>query len=88
MNMPNQLNFSLDSVLVQDIKSGGFTAFFKQFPDVIAEGDTEDKALINLVNLLHDVLDYKSKQEDLAMPSGNVIEKSINFNVNGNFAIA
>jgi predicted RNase H-like HicB family nuclease len=87
--MSTSLNFSLDSVLVQDRKSSGYTAFFKQFPEVIAEGNSEQEALTNLVNTLHDALDYKAKNhEEISIPGFNVIEKSIDFNVNGNVAFA
>ena len=40
-------NLSLKIILVEDEKVGGFTAFFSVFPNVIAEGQTEDEAQQN-----------------------------------------
>ena len=36
-----------NAVLVQDIKIGGYTAYFKQLPNIIAEGDTDNEAMKN-----------------------------------------
>jgi len=33
-----------NAVLVQDIKIGGYTAYFKQLPNIIAEGDSSVKS--------------------------------------------
>lgn len=38
----------LQAILIPDKKLGGFTAYFERFPEVIAEGDSEDEALQNL----------------------------------------
>ncbi|HPM02811.1 MAG TPA: hypothetical protein PK816_11715, partial [Candidatus Cloacimonadota bacterium] len=54
--------FSLNAILVEDPKLGGFTAFFKQFPNIISEGETEEEAIQNLLNALHDVFNYQSRQ--------------------------
>jgi len=72
--------FSLTIIMVQDPDSGGYTAYFKQFPDIIAEGDTEEDAELNLLNAVHDVFQYQSEIEDEPIdPSLNVSKKSINF---------
>ena len=49
------LNIPLNAVLVQDPKIGGYTAYFKQFPDIVAEGDTDDEAMKNLTDAVYDV---------------------------------
>lgn len=51
---------SLNVILVNDPVQGGFTAFFKQFPYIIAEGDNEGEAMKNLMNAMHDVVDHLS----------------------------
>lgn len=79
----NHPNFSLISILVQDPKSMGYTAFFKQFPEVLAEGKDEDEALRNLILILQDSLQFKAAQVDeIDMPAGKVTQKSINFSTN------
>lgn len=68
----------LKVVLVQDPRIGGFTAFFKQFPDVITEGDNEKEAIENLLNAIHDVFEYQSREEMGGIdPSFRVIERPI-----------
>jgi hypothetical protein len=80
--MNNLLKFSLKVIMVEDPKIGGYTAFFKQFPDIIAEGCSEDEVMNNLMNTVHDVFDYQSQivsnQNNSCL---NVIEKSIDFQV-------
>lgn len=39
---------SLTPVYVKDKQSGGFTAYFKEYPAVVSQGKTREEALINL----------------------------------------
>jgi len=48
-----------NAVLVQDIKIGGYTAYFKQLPNIIAEGDTDNEAMKNLTDAVYDVFMFK-----------------------------
>jgi predicted RNase H-like HicB family nuclease len=74
-------NLSLNAIMIQDKNLKGFTAYFKQFPNVIVEGENEKDVMTNLFDALHDVFKYKSESE--TTPSDfdnlNIIEKSINF---------
>lgn len=82
MKNENTINskFSLTSILVEDKKTKGFTAFFKQFPDIITEGDTIKEAITNLVHALSDVINDKSYlAEETCVPTQNTIEKKIEF---------
>ena len=56
-----RFSFSLDIILVKDPKIGGFTAFTKQFPNILAEGDTQNDAVKKLMDTIHDVFKYKSE---------------------------
>lgn len=47
-------------ILVKD-PSGGYTAFFKEFPNVISDGDNEEQAITNLRRLIGDFLVHNSK---------------------------
>jgi len=71
----------LTAIMVKDPNIGGFTAFFKQFPEIIAEGDTDGEALQNLMNAVYDVFEYRSKlqSENIHHPSSEIIERDINF---------
>jgi len=79
MEQPNKLSeWTLTLVMVQDPKIGGFTAFFKQFPDIITEGETEGDAVTNLMNTIHDVFKYQSEIEPVKYSSQHhIIQKSI-----------
>ena len=45
-------------IFVEDPKCGGYTAFFKQRPDILAEGDTKKVAKRNLLNAVYDINKY------------------------------
>lgn len=53
------LTIPVTPIYVED-PQGGFTAFFKEFPNVISEGETEEQALWNLQKTMHDVYSYKN----------------------------
>lgn len=75
MEKPATLTFNV--IMIEDPK-GGFTSYFKQFPDVISEGDNEDSALTNLIKAFHDVMAYKKQLNGNYMP-GKVVEKEVSF---------
>ena len=80
-NEKQSFTISLDAVIVKDPNIGGYTGFFKQFSNVIAEGETEDEVMENLFKALHDVMLHKSKEiEDLKEYNPDVIEKSVELN--------
>ncbi len=51
----------LNGVLIEN-QSGRITAYFEEFPDIVAEGDNEDNAKDNLVEALMMVAQFKVKQ--------------------------
>ena len=75
--MKTDKGFTLNTVLMEDLKIGGFTVYFKEFPDVIAEGDNEDQAIKNLLDALRIVLKHKSEQDKEWLE--NRREKAVNF---------
>ena len=53
-------------IYVEDEKIGGYTIFFKEFPDIMSQGETKEDALDNIIRTVHDVFKYKNTQpEDL-----------------------
>ena len=52
-----------DEIYIEDPKIGGFTAFFKDFPEIASEGETIEEAQNNLWNTLYDVLKYLMKSD-------------------------
>ena len=74
-------NLPLTVIMVEDPKIGGYTAFFKQFPNIIAEGDNDEDAMNNLMNAIYDVFRYQEenyKNEEIN-PAYRIIEKPVNF---------
>jgi predicted RNase H-like HicB family nuclease len=49
-------------IYVEDEKIGGYTVFFKEFPNIISEGETKEDALDNIIKTVHDVFKYKKTQ--------------------------
>jgi len=52
-------NFDITYVLVEDEKVGGFTCYFAQLPNIVAEGDTEEEAKENLRALVKAVFNHQ-----------------------------
>ena len=47
---------------IEDQKQGGYSGYFKQFPNIFAEGDTEHELITNLFNALHNIFDYEASK--------------------------
>lgn len=62
----------ITSILIQDPDDNGFTSYFAEFPEVIAEGDTEDEAKKNLIEALIVMLEIKRSEMKSTATSGNV----------------
>lgn len=76
---PNELE--LTGVFVQDTAGAGYTAFFAQLPNIIAEGDTESEAAQNLIEAVRSVFEHQKnidfKQDDICKNS-QITTKSYN----------
>ena len=79
--MSTHPQFSLTGILVKDPGSGRFTAYFAQFPDVIAEGNNEDEASENLIDTLQVVFDYKMSELKASGMLDNFKTKPFNFHI-------
>lgn len=55
-------NIELTAVFVADPKKG-FTAFFAQLPNILAEGNTEEEASRNLFDTFKKVFEYQKIKE-------------------------
>lgn len=71
-------NISLNVIMIKDPKIGGYTAFFKQLPDIISEGETQKKAVDNLIEALKAYFSFKSKNS-FESTEFDIIERPINF---------
>jgi len=76
-NMEAQ-NFQLTGIFVQDPIDKGFTAFFAQLPNIIAEGDTEEEATKNLIQTVQTVFEH---QQNNGFHQPNVRTKQFNLSI-------
>jgi len=76
----HSMKIPLTVIMVKDPKTGGFTAFFKQLPDIIAEGDSDTDVLKNLMNAVYDVFQFKNQiKSEQTDKSINIIERTVDF---------
>ncbi len=59
--MANERFLKLHGVVVESLK-GGYTGYFSEFPEAIAEGETEAEMQSNLLEALREVLSYKREE--------------------------
>lgn len=55
------MELEVTGVLIAD-QDGGYTAYLKEFPAVIAEGDSKDEATTNLFEALVSILEYQRSE--------------------------
>ncbi len=71
-------NFQLTGIFVQDPIDKGFTAFFAQLPNIIAEGDNEEEATRNLIQTVQSVFEH---QQNNGYDQPNVIKKQFSISI-------
>ena len=72
-------SISLTGIYVQDPHDKGFTAFFAELPNIVAEGDTEDEATKNLFSLVQVVFEHqKNEMKDPGCFNDQVKTKEFN----------
>ena len=77
MTKTEQLEFTI--IMVPDKKTGQFTAFFAQFPQAIAVGETETEAQINLIEIVRLMLaDKKNEIVNSLIENFEYTEKRLN----------
>ena len=62
--MQNPRHLKLHGVIIESQK-GGFTGYFSEFPEAIAEGETEDEVQSNLFEALKEVISYRRSQPSI-----------------------
>ena len=71
-------SFQLTGIFVKDPNDNGFTAFFAQLPNIIAEGDTEEEATNNLIQTVQTVFEHQRKSD---FQPNSVITKQFNLSI-------
>ena len=52
----------LTAILIEDPNDKGYTAFFAEFPEIVAEGNTQNEAQLNLIQTMAAVFEYKKHE--------------------------
>jgi predicted RNase H-like HicB family nuclease len=78
--LPKKQTINLTGILIKDSNDRGFTAYFAEFPEAIADGKTENEAESNLIDAFKIMLETrKHENSEEQTPFGNIIEKNIEF---------
>lgn len=74
---------SLTAIFVQDPTDKGYTGYFAEMPEVIAEGETEEEVQSNLFEALNIMLKFKKEEPDSynAIAGVGVIERTFELEV-------
>ena len=62
--MSNKQNpiLEITGVMIQDPETKGYTAYFAEFPEVIAQGENIDAAKENLFSAFQSMIEFKSSE--------------------------
>lgn len=67
-------HLQLNAVFVES-HEGGFTGYFVEFPEAIAEGETQAEVEINLVDALKSILEYRKEANENAYFEGKTTKQ-------------
>jgi predicted RNase H-like HicB family nuclease len=62
MKDQNQPVLSFTGVMIQDPETKGYTAYFAEFPEVIAQGDDTASAKENLLLAFKSMIEFKTEE--------------------------
>ena len=81
MNKRHVIEMPLHGILIQDTTDGGYTSLLAEFPEVIAEGETEEEARNNLMQAFKVVLDFKREEFNAEhyYQGANIKQQTFNF---------
>lgn len=70
MSMKNTI--SLTAVLIKDPTDGGFTSYIAELPEVVAEGNTDEESMDNLMGALKSMLIFKREEASQEEHEGGI----------------
>lgn len=81
--MRTKTKISLTGIFIEDPQDKGYTAFFSEVPEAVAEGDNLDETMANLLNILPDVfvtkMQLSNEQKEAQGLISGVVTKSFDF---------
>lgn len=60
--MSKENAISITGVMIEDPSTKGYTAYFAEFPEIIAQGENIESAKDNLFSALKSMLDFKREE--------------------------
>ncbi len=63
ITLKSRLILKLNLVMIPDNVNGGYGGYYRQFPEVLAQGENETELEVNLVNALHDIWESQKKDD-------------------------
>ncbi len=52
----------ITAILIQDTLSKGYTAYFAEFPEAIAQGETVEEAKLNLLDAFQSIMEFRNEE--------------------------
>jgi predicted RNase H-like HicB family nuclease len=77
---PRKVTLNLTGIIIKDEKERGYTAYFAEFPEAIADGQSAEEVRTNLVDAFKVMLETRkleSYHENIAM--GGIIQEDFQF---------
>lgn len=75
-----KVTISLTGILIQDKSEKGFTAYFAEFPEAIADGKDEEEAQANLFEAFKIMLETRKLESyESDKKSGGIIQQNYDF---------
>ncbi|WP_169579749.1 type II toxin-antitoxin system HicB family antitoxin [Runella zeae] len=70
--MTMKQTISLTAVLIRDPNDGGFTSYIAELPEVVAEGNTDEESVENLMSALKTMLMFKRDEASQEEHAGDI----------------
>lgn len=77
--MVQKQSISLTGILVQDRNERGFTAYFAEFPEAIADGKTKEEAQANLFEAFRTMLEARKTDVPGLFQDDSITEQKFEF---------
>jgi predicted RNase H-like HicB family nuclease len=79
---PPKPELTLTGIMISDAENKGITAYFAEFPEVIAQGDNIEDAKGNLLDAFRFMLEFKQSEiEDDEDGDSNITKQSFNLSI-------
>ncbi len=75
-----KVTLNLTGIIIQDVDNRGYTAYFAEFPEAIADGTNQDDVKENLIDAFKIMLETRrleNYQENIEM--GGIIQENFQF---------